>query len=392
MLTDTACKRATANGRRQQKYADQHGLYLMVLASGAKGWRWDYRLHGRRKTLSFGAYPFITLAKARERHTAARLQLAAGDDPSRIRKLAKLQAHGETFRVLADEWLAKRARQVDAHTLANLRFRLDQYILPKLGASPVHALEPLDILAVLKPIEDRGHAETTKRARQIIGQILRYAVATGRAARDVSADLRDAFAPVKATHHPALTDPAAIGGLLRAIDSLTGSPTVTAALKLSALLFVRPGELRRAEWAEMDLDAALWRIPAARMKMRDAHLVPLCREAVVILRDLQTATGQGRYCFPSLRSAKRPLAENTLNGVLRRLGYGKDEMTMHGFRTMASTRLNELGWAPDLIELQLAHRERTRVRAAYNRAERLEERTAMMQAYADHLAALTAAR
>ncbi len=246
------------------------------------------------------------------------------------------------------------------------------------------------MLTVLRKIEARGTYETTHRAKQRCGQIFRYAIATGRTERDITADLRGALAPVVSKNRAALTDPTHVAELLRAIDGYHGSPTTFYALKLASRTFVRPGELRYAEWCEIDLEGAEWRIPAERMKMGALHIVPLARQVVASLRELHSITGRGKYVFPSLQTALRPISENTVNVALRRLGYSKDEMTCHGFRAMASTLLNEQGWHPDLIELQLAHAERNKVRAAYNRAQRLPERREMMQAWADYLQVLTA--
>ena len=262
-------------------------------------------------------------------------------------------------------------------------------IFPKLGKRPIAKITAPDLLGALRRIEARGAHETTHRAKQRCGQIFRYAIATGRAERDITTDLRGALAPVVSKNRAALTDPADVGELLRAIEGYHGSPRIALALKLAARTFVRPGELRYAEWGEIDLDGAEWRIPGERMKMRELHIVPLARQVIELLRELYSITGRSKYLFPSLQTSLRPISENTVNVALRRLGYSKDEMTGHGFRAMASTLLNEQGWHPDLIELQLAHAERNKVRAAYNRAQRLPERRNMMQAWADYLEALT---
>ncbi len=238
---------------------------------------------------------------------------------------------------------------------------------------------------VLKRLERKGLRDTAHRVRAVCGRVMRYAIATGRATRDVSADLKGALAPKGTKNYPAITDPAKVGGLFRAIEDYDGMPSTSAALRLAPYVFVRPGELRAAEWSEFDLEGALWRIPPERMKMGETHLVPLAKQAVAILSDIQRVTGSGRYVFPAIGPYERPMSENTLNGALRRLGYPQEEMTPHGLRSMASTLLNEQGWNPDLIELQLAHKERNKVRAAYNRAQRLDERRKMMQAWADFL-------
>ena len=268
--------------------------------------------------------------------------------------------------------------------------RLKSFLYPYIGKRPVNAITAQELLAALRRIEARGKHETAHRVRALAGRVLRFAVATGRAAHDVAADLKDALAPVKSRNFASVTDPARVGELLRAIDGYDGQAITALALKLAPLVFVRPGELRGAEWSEFDLENAEWRIPGSRMKMRDPHIVPLSRQAVVILRELQVLTGSLRLVFPSLISLDRPMSENTINAALRRIGYSGDEQTAHGFRTMASTLLNEKGFPPDVIELQLAHVERNKVRAAYNRAQRLSERRSMMQFWADYLDELRA--
>lgn len=386
MLTDAALRQAAHDPTKKvTKLRDREGLYVIVRPDGAKYWRWDYRFGGRRKTLSLGIYPSVTLSKARGKCRALRELLEAGQDPSLIRRREKVTRAGDTVRILAGEWLAQQARVIAPSTKKKIRWILDKCLLPSLGSTAVSQLQPLDVLRALKPLDRRGVHETAHRAKQTISQILRYAVATGRASRDVTADIKGALTPVKAEHYPAVTDPGRLGALLRAIDGLDGHAPIRAALRLAPLVFVRPGELRKAEWAEFDLEASVWRIPAARMKMREPHIVPLATQAVTILKDLQQVWPSPRFVFPSVRTKARPMSNGTLNAALRRLGYTSEEMTGHGFRAIASTRLNELGWAPDLIELQLAHKDQNAVRDAYNRAVRLEERTTMMQAWADYL-------
>nr|WP_298727308.1 tyrosine-type recombinase/integrase [uncultured Steroidobacter sp.] len=310
-----------------------------------------------------------------------------GIDPSAERKAAK-EARQVTFELVAEEWLALQAKKLASVTYDKARWMLSTFVYPRLGSRPISKITAPELLGALRLIEARGTHETAHRTRQRVGQVFRYAIATGRAERDISVDLRGALAPIVTTHHAAITDPIAIDHLLRAIDGYCGQPVTHAALRLAPLVFLRPGELRHAEWSEINFDAAEWRIPGARMKMREAHIVPLPQQAVQILRDLLPLTGVSRYVFPSLRSRERPMSENTINAALRRLGYGQEEMTGHGFRSMASTCLNEQGWNSDLIELQLAHAERNKVRAAYNRSTRLQDRRKMMQAWADHLDAL----
>lgn len=386
MLTDA--KLRTLRGRtKPYKLADRDGLYVIVRPDGARWWRYDYRYQLKRKTISLGTYPAVPLAAARERLHDVRRRVAAGDDPSAARQAERRRIEREaadTFKVVALEWLGKHRVKLAPATVTKITWLFKNYAFPAFGARMIRTIEPPDLLALLRQIEDLGRIETTHRLKQICGQVFRYAIATGRATRDPSSDLRGALTPVVKRHHAAVTTPTEIGQLLAAIESFTGSFPVHQALRLAPLLFVRPGELRKAEWTEIDLDAALWRIPAAKMKARRAHLVPLARQAVELLRDLHPLTGDGKYVFPSIRTnAKRPMSDNTLNAALRRLGYTHEEQTAHGFRTIASTRLNEMGWRADVIEKQLAHEDKDSVRRAYNRAEHLDDRRRMMQAWAD---------
>lgn len=290
-----------------------------------------------------------------------------------------------TFELVAKEWLELQRHGFAAATFVKAEWMFNDLINPYIGSRPINEIAAPELLSVFRRLEARGRRETAHRARQRCGQVFRYAIATGRAARDPTADLKGALAPVVTKHHAAIVEPAKVGELLRAIYGYYGTPVTAASLRLAPLLFVRPGELRKAEWCEVDLDAGEWRIPAPRMKMKEHHIVPLARQSVEILRELQLLTGSGRLVFPSIRSADRPLSENAITAAPRRMGYSGDEMTWHGFRTIASTCLNELGWNPDLIELQLAHAERNEVRGAYNRAQRLADRRQLMQAWADYL-------
>lgn len=346
-------------------------------------------INGKEKLLALGVYPDVPLKLARERREEARRLVASGIDPSAKRQAEK-SAKSDTFEAIAREWLALQEHQLSAATFSKARWTFETLIFPRLGDKPIVTIKAPDLLATLRKIEERGTYETTHRAKQRCGQIFRYAIATGRAEHDVTADLRGALAPVVTKNRAALTDPSRVGELLRAINGYRGAPTTAYALKLASRTFDRPGELRYAEWSEIDLDKAEWRIPAARMKMAELHVVPLARQVVGWLRELHAITGRGTFLFPSLQTKQRPISENTVNVALRRLGYTRDEMTGHGFRAMASTLLNEKGWHPDVIELQLAHAERNKVRAAYNRAQRLVERRTMMQAWADYLDELTA--
>ena len=375
-LTAAAIKTA-----KPGKLADGGGLFLLTKDTGAKLWRMKYRHDGRERLLSFGLFPEVSLAEARRRRDEARAVIRDGGDPAadkRAKRAADKLAAADSFKAVAAEWLDKQRHVLATVTAAKAEWLLS--LVPSLDPLPLGDITPPIILGALRKLERKGHHETAHRVKQRIGQVFRYAVAHGRADRDPTADLRGALTPVKSKPHAAITDPAKMGDLLRALEGYAGQPVTAAALKLGPLLFVRPGELRRMEWAELDLDAAEWRIPAAKMKMREAHIVPLASQAVAILRDLQPLTGRSRYVFPSLRTADRPMSENTVNAALRRLGFDGDTMTGHGFRAMASTRLNELGWKPDVIERQLAHAERNKVRAVYNRAQYMAERRTMMQA------------
>ncbi len=400
-LTDARIRGAKPRPR-PYKLADGAGLFLLVAPGGSRLWRFRYRKPGARaraegqgrragrpeNMLALGDYPTVSLASARERATDLRRLIADGKDPG-TEAHAKREQRVNTFAALAEEWLSKQ-------TLAAITRAKAEWILglvrPDLGERPIGEIEAPDVLAALRKIEAKGLHETASRAKQRIGQIFRYAVATGRAKHDPTSALRGVLKAPDVQHRAAIVEPVRIGELLRAIDGYVGQPATHAALRLAPLTFVRPGELRAAEWREFHLDGAepLWRIPAARMKMKEAHVVPLSRQAVAVLRELQPLTGSGTYLFPSLRAPDRPMSDNTVNAALRRLGYAGDEQTGHGFRSTASTLLNEQGWHPDLIELQLAHAERNKVRAAYNRAQRLAERRKMMQAWADYLDALKA--
>ena len=384
-LTDTAI-RANKPRTKSYKLTDSGGLHLLITSKGGKLWRLAYRFAGKQKTFALGAYPAVTLAEARTGRDAARKHLAAGIDPSIKRKIDK-QSAANTFRLVGDELLDKFEREGRAPaTLAKLRWLLD-FAFASFGDRPIAEITAPEILFVLRRIEARGKVETARRLRGTCGMVFRYAIATARAERDPSADLRGALTAPKVTHRAAIIEPNAIGGLLRAIDGYGGYSVVRAALQLDALFFVRPGELRHAEWREFDFDGAEWRISAEKMKMRRVHRVPLSRQALVILQELKSMTGYSRWLFPSIKSAMKPISENTLNGALRRLGYSSDEMTAHGFRAMAATRLNEIGrWSPDAIERQLAHEEQNATRRAYTHgAEYWFERVAMMQAWADYL-------
>lgn len=390
MLTHMLIK-ATQPREKPFRLTDGDGLHLLIKPNGARLWRFRYFFEGREKLLSFGSYPLVSLQQARFKKNDARKLLSEGIDPSAKRQAVR-EGQENTFERVAREWLALQERKFARKTYEKTVWTFETLTFPFIGKRPIDRIAAIDVLRLLRRIESRGAHHTAHRTKQRIGQVMRYAVATGRADRDVTGDLRGALAPVRAKHHAAIVEPARIAQLLRAIDSYEGQLITGYALKLAPLLFVRPGELRHAEWKEIDLDGPepLWRIPAEKMKMREAHLVPLASQAVALFREAREITGRWQYVFPSLRTRLRPMSENTVNAALRRLGYSREEMTGHGFRTLASTSLNEQGWNPDLIELQLAHAERDPVRAAYNRAQRLPERRKMMQAWADYLDGLRA--
>lgn len=389
-LTDTAIRNAKPSIKPVKMY-DEGGLFLLVTPAGGKWWRFKYRFGGKEKLLSFGTYPEVSLKDARGRRDQGRKQLASDIDPGEHRKavkLAKADRAANSFEIIAREWFGKFSPNWAESHASKIITRLERDIFPFVGGRPIAEITAPELLTVLRRIESRGAIETAHRAMQNCGQVFRYGIATGRNERDVSADLRGAIPPPMAKHHASIKDPIGIGGLLRAIQGYQGSFITKCALRLAPLVFVRPGELRKAEWSEFNLDGAEWRIPAEKMKMREIHIVPLSRQALAILNELRQLTGDGRYVFPGARTNGRPMSENAVNAALRRMGFAKDEMTGHGFRSMASTTLNEQGWDKDVIERQLAHGERDQVRGAYNFAEYLPKRREMMQAWADYLDSL----
>ena len=391
MLTEIAIKSAKPSAKLA-KLSDSGGLQLWITSTGGKYWRFAFRFDGKQKTLSIGTYPLVTLKDARAARDAAKRNLAAGHNPSQLKKLKRLEAESaatHTFAVLTAELLAKKAREGKAATtLAKLEWLLC-LATPDLGPRPIAAITAPEVLAVLRQVEVRGRHETASRLRAVIGEVFRYAIATGKAENDPTFALRGALTTPVTKHRAAIVEPVPFGALLRAIDTYEGSPEVIAALQLLGLTFVRPGELRNAAWAEFDLEAGLWSIPPGRMKMKRAHRVPLAPQAVANLKRLQAITGRGTLLFPSVRSPDRCMSENTINAALRRLGYGKDDMTGHGFRAAASSMLNESGkWNADAIEAQLAHVENNSIRRAYARSEFWEERVKMMAYWADRLDAM----
>jgi integrase len=396
MLSDTQI-RSTKPAAKALRLYDERGLYLEVTPSGGRWWRLKYRHDGREKLLSMGTYPDTGLKAAREKRDRARELLAQGIDPSdarRAEKQSRLQAVVHSFEAVAREWHATvHVAKVSAGHAARTLTRLEQDVFPWLGGQTISEIKAPHLLQTMRRIESRGAIETAHRALQACGQVFRYAIATGRAERDPTPDLRGALKPVLVTHMAAITDPQRVGQLLRAIEDYKGMPITRAALQLAPLVFVRPGELRKAEWIELDLEARQWRIPAARMKRTKqekltgaAHLVPLSRQAVSILRDLQPLTGHGRFVFPSPRTGERPMSDNGVLSALRRMGFPKDEMSGHGFRAMARTLLAEqLGIDETVIEAQLAHQVKDALGRAYNRTEFVEQRRRMLQTWADYL-------
>ncbi|WP_133134349.1 tyrosine-type recombinase/integrase [Legionella santicrucis] len=372
------------------KLSDGQGLFLLIQPNGKKYWRYSYRFDGKQKTLALGVFPEVSLAEARELREDARALLKKTKvDPSEHRKALKQSQTSQdvdSFEVVAREWFANQSPiWVPTHADKIIR-RLERDIFPWLGGSPIASITAQQLLIAARRIEERGVKETARRALLNCSQVFRYAIATGRAERDPVPDLKGALQPAKTTHFATMTDPKAIGELLRAIDEYHGSFVTKCALQLAPLVFVRPGELRAAEWAEIDLDAAEWNIKAERMKMRVAHLVPLSKQAVAILREIHPLTSRGKYVFSSEQTSTRPMSENTLNFALRRMGFAKNEMSVHGFRAMARTVLDEiLHIRPDYIEHQLAHAVRDPNGRAYNRTSHLPERREMMQKWADYL-------
>ena len=387
-LTDAAIRKAKPRAKAY-KLGDAGGLYLHVMPTGGMLWRMKFRVAGKEKLLSFGRYPAVSLTSARKQRDAAKEALAAGADPAREKQQAKHRekvSAANTFGEVASEFIAKRRREGLSKSTADK----SEYYIGRMGLSfgrmPISDITVPDLLAVLRRIEATGNYETAHRVLQLAGRVFRYAVATARLATDPSRDLRGALTAPKAKHYGAIIEAKRAGELLRAIDGYEGQALTKLAMQLSANVFVRPGELRHAEWSEVDLGAAVWNIPAEKMKMGKPHDVPLSRQSVDLFRELHEITGPTGYVFPSIRTRTRPMSENTINAGLRRLGFAGDEMTAHGFRAMASTLLNESGkWSADAIERALAHGDEDKVRAAYHRGTHWKERVAMAQWWSDYL-------
>ncbi|BEV10328.1 tyrosine-type recombinase/integrase [Asticcacaulis sp. DW145] len=387
-LTDSAIRSARPKAK-PYKLSDGEGMFLLVTTSGGKLWRLKYRFSGQERLLAIGQYPVVGLKDARKRRDEARELLSEGVDPSLDKKrkavAAAIQA-SNTFKVVAHELCEKLEREGVAKATKVRNDRCIKQLEPDLGHRPVSEIEPYEILNALKKFERRGIYETANRLRAFAARVFRYAIVTGRAKVNPAADISEALVKPKTKHMAAIVDPQALGELLRAVETFDKYMTTTLALKLTPHLFVRPGELRHMEWTEVDFNAKVWRIPAEKMKMRHEHVVPLSRQALEILTDAKALAYGSKYVFPSIRTGLRPMSENTINVALRRLGYSGDEMTAHGFRSTASTLLNESGlWSPDAIERALAHKGSDRVRAIYHRGAHWDERVRMAQWWSDYI-------
>lgn len=397
MLTDAECRSAVCPPEKKQaRFTDAGGMYLQVSPAGSKRWFLKYRVDGKEKQLALGSYPKVSLTEARKAREAAKLKKSEGQDPLQVRKVEKLKSltpAGDTFEATALEWYTLKLDSWSSHYAIREKRNLEKDLFPFLGSRHIGSIEAIELLATVRRVEERGALDVAHRVLTTAGQVWRYAVATGRAKRDISADIRGALKPHHGKHFAAITDPAKLGELIRVIRGYQGGPIVRTALQLAPLLFQRPGELRAAAWAEFDLDAALWTIPAARMKRRiegkkngDPHLVPLPTQAVALLRALHPLTGHGALVFHGERSHDRPISDNTLRAALLTLGYGADDQSVHGFRATARTLLAEvLEVDPLVIEAQLAHAVKDANGRAYNRTQYMKHRAAMMQQWADYL-------
>ncbi len=387
-LTATEVKQAKAQ-ETPYKLPDGGGMFLLIKPNGGKYWRYNYRFAGKRKTLALGVFPDTSLAAVRKLHVAARETLAKGIDPGeakRIERITRYLASADSFEAVAIEWYESKLQDKSDSYRDRTKRLLKKDLYPSLGTRPISQITSAELLMVLRKVEARGAVDMAHRAKQTAGLVFRYAVATGRAERDPSGDLRGALKTKTKKHHAAITEPVQVGKLLLAIDAFQGTPTVKTALQLSPMLFQRPGEIRAMEWAEINWDESRWEIPAEKMKMRQPHIVPLCSQAVDLLKALHLLTGRGRYVFPSARGASRCLSENGVRTALRTMGYDNDTMTPHGFRAMARTILDEvLNYRVDYIEHQLAHAVKDATGRAYNRTSHLPERKKMMQGWADYL-------
>lgn len=396
-LTDTKLKSLKPTGKIQ-KFSDGGGLYIHVSPVGGKLWRFFYRFNGKQKTLALGKYPEVSLAEARKKREEARVLVAQGVDPSAYKRKIKAATAADaadmahTFEAVARDWFSKKCTAWTEGHQKKILSRLENQLFPYIGGRPITGLDAADYMAALRRAEERGAIETAHRLAQLCGQVTRFARIGGIVKHDAAAGLVEALAHVQTTHYAAITSPLELGYLLRAIDAYQGEPAICHALRILPYVFVRSGELRGMQWEEVDLDAGEWIIPAGRMKMRRPHVVPLARQVVKLLRSMQDHSGAYALVFPSATSSTRCVSDMGLLNALRRMGYGKDQMTVHGFRTTASTLLNEQGYNRDWIEAQLAHAEKNAIRDAYNRAEYLLERRKMMQEWADYLDSLRAGK
>lgn len=402
MLTDAECRNASCPpGKRHERYSDAGGLYLQVSPAGSKRWFWKYRIDGKEKQHALGKYPTVSLTAARRARDEARLNKANGKDPLQVKRLSKLkeQALGaDTFKETALEWYEKHQSRWSSHYAIREKRNLEKDLFPFLGQRRVGEIEPVELLAVIRKVEERGALDVAHRVLSTARAVMRYAVATARAKRDITADIAGALTPHHGKHFAAITKPEELGKLIRVIRGYQGGPIVRAALQLAPMLFQRPGELRGAEWCEFDLDKGLWTVPARRMKRRKEgkengvpHYVPLPKQAVEILRELSERTGKGQLLFPGERSHERPISDNTLRAALLTLGYGPTVQSVHGFRATARTILAEvLEFDPLIIEAQLAHSVKDANGTSYNRTQYVNQRAAMMQAWADYLDKLAA--
>ena len=394
-LTDTAIRSAKPQAKAVKLF-DGGGLYLEISPAGGKWWRLKYRFAGKEKRISLGVYPAIGLKEARQKREEMKKLIAQGIDPSEQKKeeraaiIAAEREQAMTFEAVAREWYSKKTSHLTPDYQKQIISRLENMLFPHIGGIPVATMEPSDLLKAVRHAEERGAIETAHRLVQLAGQVCRYARLVGYAKYDISSGLSEALPPVQTKHLATIIEPKEIGLLLRAIEAYEGDISIVYALRILPYVFVRSVEIRGAEWAEIDLNNALWIIPPGRMKMRKPHTVPLSRQVVELLTALQAYSGGGRLVFPSPFSATRCISDMGLLNALRRMGYEKGQMTIHGFRSMASTLLNEQGYRGDVIEAQLAHGERNAIRAAYNHASYMEERRAMMQEWADHLDGLRA--
>ena len=390
-LTDIQVKNAKKQPK-EYKLSDGGGLHILITPSGGKLWRLQYRIEGKQKNIAFGAYPYISLADARQLREDARKLIANGIDPNAVKKAQKHQeeiqsdSDNNTFEVVAREWFAKNEPVWSSSHIRTVKSRLERDVYPIIGCRPIAEISRGEIISLLRTVEARGVIETADRIKIYCGQIFRYALNLEKITHNPVSDMRDVLKKREHGHHAAITEPKQLAGLLRAIDAYEGSFVVKCALQLAPMFFVRPGELRKAEWSEFDLESAEWNIPASRMKMKQAHLVPLCKQAIAILKVLQTLTGNDQYLFPCHRTKLRPMSDVAMLAALRRMGFGKEEMTPHGFRATARTILDEvLQIRPDFIEHQLAHAVKDPNGRAYNRTAHLSERRKMMQQWADYL-------